>query len=380
MRIEDHHLPLLLQLNHPTRLQSVANHDEAQKHGSYSSLHSLPTRRRISLSFPRNSLHNLHPRLFDLQNLRTLDLARNRLTDVPSALARIPSLKELNLSDNKLRWLPYCFRRWSFFNQHLYVDNNPFYQGEGLKSGFLRWLTFDISADPRVVPPHSCFAGPDYHTNLGPDLEGEGLSCFVASKLASQPSTKCRLVGHMAVSYFDDTGRLLPGSPPPLTAPGSSRPLVITLDDGNFRVPDPNHWFVPTSVGNGMRSLLSCSMKTLVEGTKSWSALQRVLDPEADLPATIARALRSAYDEPSLRQRYRELPRCDICSRSYTVAHAEYTEFGFVGGRAFVPFRVRLCSWACVPSNRRDKPVHPWPIDPAYAATVKKAQRDDQPF
>lgn len=71
-----------------------------------------------------NSIHDLPPELFKLENLTVLSLRGNQLTYIPPEICRLINLKELNISQNRLPYIPSEMRDMKL--SKLQLNPNPF--------------------------------------------------------------------------------------------------------------------------------------------------------------------------------------------------------------------------------------------------------------
>ena len=53
---------------------------------------------------------------------------------------------------------------------------------------------------------------------------------------------------------------------------------------------------------------------------------------------------------------YSMFRKCHTCSREYVVARAEWVEFWSFGIGVFLPLKVSVCSWGCVPRQMMQEP------------------------
>ncbi|KAG1735493.1 hypothetical protein EDB19DRAFT_1723762 [Suillus lakei] len=81
-------------------------------------------RHMLQLYLFGNSIHNLPPELFKLENLTVLSLRGNQLIYIPPEICRLINLKELNISLNRLPYLPSEMRDMKL--SKLQLNPNPF--------------------------------------------------------------------------------------------------------------------------------------------------------------------------------------------------------------------------------------------------------------
>ncbi|KAG2358828.1 hypothetical protein BDR07DRAFT_1488902 [Suillus spraguei] len=81
-------------------------------------------RHMLQLYLFGNSIHELPPELFKLENLTVLSLRGNLLTYIPPEICRLVNLKELNISQNRLSYIPSEMRDMKL--SKLQLNPNPF--------------------------------------------------------------------------------------------------------------------------------------------------------------------------------------------------------------------------------------------------------------
>ncbi|KAG1764040.1 hypothetical protein EDD22DRAFT_1042668 [Suillus occidentalis] len=81
-------------------------------------------RHMLQLYLFGNSIHDLPPELFKLENLTVLSLRGNLLTYIPPEICRLINLKELNISQNRLKYIPSEMQDMKL--SKLQLNPNPF--------------------------------------------------------------------------------------------------------------------------------------------------------------------------------------------------------------------------------------------------------------
>lgn len=81
-------------------------------------------RHMLQLYLFGNSIRDLSPELFRLENLTVLSLRGNQLTYIPPEICRLINLKELNISQNRLSYIPSEMRDMKLLK--LQLNPNPF--------------------------------------------------------------------------------------------------------------------------------------------------------------------------------------------------------------------------------------------------------------
>ncbi|KAF2749336.1 hypothetical protein M011DRAFT_304608 [Sporormia fimetaria CBS 119925] len=239
----------------------------------------------LVLVLTQNSLRYLHPNLFKLEYLTHLLLSRNNIEQLPPLVSRLRNLKHLNLSHNRLRYLPEEIQQL-------------------LKHGD---LSVNLFNNPLVRPSNS---------DLFPGIH--------------------RLFGalYSRVTYFDETGAVLGGSPPDFVD-DQALDCVLRVRKVTTNPGDPP--FRPSTSSNA-KSLFTLTLENAL-GQLTPPTLRSYMPDE--MPPPIHEAL-SRVEERYARWQLSMLT-CR-CSRRYAVARASWIEFWQVN----VPTHVQVCSWACV--------------------------------
>lgn len=81
-------------------------------------------RHMLQLYLFGNSIHDLPPELFKVENLTVLSLRGNQLTYIPPEICRLINLKELNISQNRLPYIPSEMQDMKL--SKLQLNPNPF--------------------------------------------------------------------------------------------------------------------------------------------------------------------------------------------------------------------------------------------------------------
>jgi hypothetical protein len=329
----------------------------------------------LYINLSQNSLRRMTPSLFHLQHLTTLVLRDNQIEEVPPQISQLRNLQELDLSLNKLQYLPFEILEMLAPRgklEHLMTLGNPLL--ERVSQSRYRQL------DERVMFTSST---KDIYPRLQSSLDREALIWHIryiesmehfldaveskytsgrkaadervfvhhpaVSVAADSPSS--RYIGRSLVSYFDQTGQLLKASPAPPSSNTSDFPIIVETDEGAFGVPSTSIFAPPTP--SRIPSLLTMSVTTALTNITVEETKERIGEPVPfDASAIFAYATHNDADAG-----FGYFHQCHVCKKDYIVARAEWVEFWSTSFTVFYPFKVRVCSWGCVPESMTKKPV-----------------------
>ena len=316
-----------------------------------------------------NMLRRLTPSLFDLQHLTTLVLRDNSITELPSHISRLRNLEELDVALNRLTCLPYellemltpkgKLQRLITLGNKL-IDRMP-------QDRYQDLATLALSAAPStniwkylqaVSPDHEALAWYyRYNESLARTVAGErNMDIFThRSTLFHQEGRTDRLhnIAHTLPSYFDQAGRLLRGSPAQPQSTKGTYDCIVHTEAGAFGAPD-NMFAPPTTTR--VPSLLTYSLNTALVNISVDETYDK-LDEYVDQPDVAAILMKAEENDNGGFGYFRK---CHTCKRDYIVARAEWIEFWSICAEfstTFHPFKVRVCSWGCVPPQMRERPA-----------------------
>ena len=372
-------------------LNSVISHppvydNELPTAGQYRSL--LP---RLHVNLGKNKLRRLVPALFHLDDLTGLYLRQNDIDELPQQISRLRKLEALDVSLNKLHYLPFdivtllaphgnmtrltlmgtdllqpmSFRRFSltdYQKQH----QGPLHHLDDVREDankqlahlyptlatcqdrdqavwriryFESWANSFGGADDA----RECAAEDVGFYSHHPSLRLEAL--VEGDAVAHAP----RYIARTLVSYYGQDGKLLKGSPKLPTSDQEHYPVIIETNQGTYGLPS-SPWFVPPCTSK-VSSLFTTTLHMALHSLEPHK-IRDYLSPCA-LPmveAILSRAEANAADGYGL---FRE---CHVCRKHYVVARAEWVEFWSRGSGDFLPLRVSVCSWGCVPPDMVKRP------------------------
>ncbi|KAJ4337655.1 hypothetical protein N0V95_008284 [Ascochyta clinopodiicola] len=330
----------------------------------------------LYINLSQNSLRRLTPSLFHLQHLTTLVLRDNQIEELPPTIGQLRNLQELDVSLNKLQCLPFEILQMLEPHgklEHLQTLGNPIL--ERVSQARYRKLdervVFTSSTKdmyPRLQTCHDrealvwhirfiesmnhfLNAVESKYTSGGKAIDERVFSHHPVVPGRTDDSASARYIGRTLVSYFDQTGQPLKGSPARPSMSGDDYVVIVETDEGTFGVP-PTPIFTPTSSPR-IPSLLTMSLNTALANITVEETRERIGEPVPfDAAAVFARA---AHNDAAAGFGY--FHQCHVCNKDYIVARAEWVEFWSTSFTVFYPFRVKVCSWGCVPPEMTKKPI-----------------------
>lgn len=328
----------------------------------------------LYINLSQNSLRRMTPSLFNLQHLTTLVLRDNRIDELPPHISQLRNLQELDLSLNKLQYLPFELLQVLAPHgklEHLTTLGNPFL--ERVSQSRYRKLderivftssTQDIyprlqsCSDPEALVWHIRYiesmetfldAVESNYTTGMVSADERVFGHHPAARIAAD-SPSSRYIARTLVSYFDQAGQLVKGSPTPPTSCANEFPIILETNEGAFGVPS-NKIFAPPAP-SCIPSLLTKSINTALSNISVEESRERLGDPVPfDAAAIFARAALNDADAG-----FGYFRQCHVCQKDYIVARAEWIEFWSTSFTVFYPFKVKVCSWGCVPPEMTRMP------------------------
>lgn len=328
----------------------------------------------LYVNLSQNSLRRMTPSLFNLQHLTALVLRNNRIEELPPQICQLRNLQELDLSLNKLQTLPFELLRMLAPHgklDHLTTLGNPLLErvSQNRYRNLVEHVTFTTSTRNTYSRLQGC-ADPEalvWHIRYIESME-KYLDAVESKYTASSERADERVFSHhpfasvaadspsptyMArtlVSYFDQAGQLIKGSP---VRPSPSRkdyPVIVETNEGTFGGSSTPVFIPPTS--SRVPSLLTKSINTALANITVEETRERVGDP---VPFDAAAILTQAsHNDAGAGFGY--FHQCHVCKEDYIVARAEWIEFWSTSFTVFYPFKVRVCSWGCVPPKMTTNP------------------------
>ncbi|KZM21619.1 uncharacterized protein EKO05_0007989 [Ascochyta rabiei] len=330
----------------------------------------------LYINLGQNSLNRLTPSLFHLQHLTTLVLRDNQIEELPPKISQLRNLQELDLSLNKLQYLPFEILQMLEPHgklEHLQTLGNPILErvsqaryrklGERLvftSSTKDMYPRLQTCQDREALVWHIRFIESMNHFLSSVESKYTSAKKAVDERVfphhpiapgRTDDSASARYIGRTLVSYFDQTGQPLKGSPARPSASSNDYVVIVDTDEGAFGVPS-TPIFTP-STSSKIPSLLTMSLNTALVNITVEETRERIGEPVPfDAAAIFARAAHNDADAG-----FGYFHQCHVCNNDYIVARAEWIEFWSTSFTVFYPFRVKVCSWGCVPSDMTKKPT-----------------------
>ncbi|CAO2648780.1 Nn.00g097290.m01.CDS01 [Neocucurbitaria sp. VM-36] len=351
----------------------------------------------LYIDLTQNSLCRLTPSLFDVHSLTTLIMRDNLIEELPQQIGQLRNLQTLDVSLNKLKCLPFellqllqpygslqrlttignpllepmSSARFSagharsephsmFFTDSFHEDLD-LHQYEATEQLPDLYDSLDSCSDPeQAIWRIRCFEswsnafGGDERDEAEDGLEDDGYYGHHSTlHIDDVVSVTPRYIARTLVSFFDQAGNLIHGSPIQPTSNDKEYPVIIETNRGTYGAPSSP--FSPPSTSR-VASLITTSLHNAFKQRRNDDLTIEYLrdmlpDPiPHEVNAIFARAL--ANDKGG----YGEFRQCHVCSKDYVVARAEWIEFWSAGYGVFYPLRVKACSWGCVPEEMMERP------------------------
>ena len=329
-----------------------------------------------ALVLRNNQIKNIPPHISQLRYLKTLDVSLNNLVTLPFEMVHLlqphGSLERLNVMGNPLLE-PMSFARFNsgysstnlssvFLADSLdpYLKLHPDNASKALLDLYrcwdtcpdreqIAWRTRSIESWTNAFSGNKC---DDAETELAID---EGLyNHHPALVLEDASSRTPRYIARTLVSFFDQAGHVIQGSPITPESDDQDYPLIVETNHGTYGAPS-SPWFTPPS-SSKVASLLTTSLQNAFE--KRHNGEYSVEDVRNMLPGPIPRDANAIFEQAIENDAggYGEFRQCHLCGKKYVVSRAEWIEFWSVGFGVFYPMEVKVCSWGCVPEQMLKKP------------------------
>jgi hypothetical protein len=351
-----------------------------------------------------NKLRLLTPSLFNVQNLTTLNLVNNDIEELPAQIGQLRNLRELNISRNNIKWLP--FELLGLFQEHeqgrleiLGHSGVPWLQpnvdqvqsyGHYIHACNLEGLYRRLESDPArersvwsmrlsellVLFPDDLSKESPKGASFG---KSSGISDVYQMNRRSRDNHQSsegppRYVSRTTVTYFDQEGTLIKGSPKQPSSTDDDFTVITETIRGAHGV--PTSWFTPPHT-KPTKSLLTLALESaLAHKDQDGLTVSDLRDYIADPVPTVADALLKQA-ELNNSGGHGEFRSCHTCKKDYVMARAEWIEWWRVKALVVLPFKRKVCSWACVPETMLHRPEKeliwedaesyklPWSLDAA---------------
>jgi hypothetical protein len=402
LNLEDSDIKRIGDLTQVIRAPHV-NDNEPPEDGQFRSLEP-----DLIINLSRNRLCNLVPSLFNLQFLTALYLRENNIEELPQDIGKLVNLQSLDVSLNKLKTLPFDIvyllephgylhtlttlgnpllepmsRERFVSTDYVEPERDTFHFMDALPldmvredaAGQLDWLyeTLEECEDREQATWRI-----RYFESWKDSFDGgdDARECDIEEdqpRYAHHPSLELRAlddsevqnrapryIARTMVSYFDQFGRTVcyTGPKPSYisyeswTLPSSNDdeyPIIIETNQRTYGVPSrpfvlPEDW-IPSS---RRPNLLTSSIYTALKQYEIPHIVDH-LESSHGAPSTVLRILeRAAQNEETGYGTFRE---CHMCDSKYVVPRAEWIEFWSRGYGVFIPVKVSVCSWDCIPQE-----------------------------
>ncbi|RMZ73912.1 leucine rich repeat domain [Pyrenophora seminiperda CCB06] len=351
----------------------------------------------------RNQLRQLTPALFDLTYLTSLSLRENQIEEIPQDICRLRNLQMLDVARNKLKYLPFDIihllqphgslerlttignellepMSYSRFNSSVYIaeEEGTLYTLDALPLDLVR-------DDAKKQLAHlydnlATFQDRDqavwrirYFESWANSFDGgdDARECDVDEDLGFYPhhpslnlralddhdvmARAPRYIARTLVSYYDQCGARLSKSQSPSlpTSDQDQYSVIIETNRGTYGVP-PSNWFEPASSSKVFPLVTASLHKALRLASIEEISNLATNNGAYEIPTVVETFLHQA--EENSRDGYSVFRRCHTCSREYVVARAEWVEFWSFGPFLFLPLKVSVCTWGCVPPQIMQEP------------------------
>ncbi|EAT88635.1 hypothetical protein HBI56_042290 [Parastagonospora nodorum] len=329
-----------------------------------------------------NKLQHLTPSLFRVQNLTTLALIDNNIEELPVQISQLRRLRELNISRNHIQSLPFeMLYMWKGGNDggletlgdsgvqwlHPKDDRLEIPLPQPLRNFWstLRTTRSGLEHTDCVEQLHRTVASmPDRDQHVwgvlylemiifsdNPTQSGHTHYSFFDDEMYFM---RPRCLAHSLVSYFDEAGSLIDGSPKP---PSSEDDFATITNTARGAHGVPKSWFTPPHTKK-TKSLLTLAIHSALrhkdqEDLTISDIRHHIGDP---VPPVADAILKQA--EQNSAGGYGEFKTCFVCKSDFVVARAEWIQWyclSFGTGRT-LPFKAQVCSWGCVPDAISQRP------------------------
>lgn len=305
----------------------------------------------LYVNLARNSLQRLTPSLFNLQHLTTLVLRENQIAELPSQISRLQNLEELDISLNKIQCLP--FELLELLNgklERLTTLGNPL---------------LERVSHRRLRKQHNLFrkksSTKDLYQELHNSQDREALVWHIRTVESRESGTEFNYdspstinMATTLVSYFDQAGHLLKGSPAQPSPDTDDYCALVDVEWGTFGAPSGPIFTPPVSTR--VSPLLTTSLNVALANITVEETRERLGEP---VPFDAAAILVQATENDA-GAGFGYFRQCHVCNKDFVVARAEWIEFRACWNRLYSvihPFKVRVCSWGCVPPEMCARPA-----------------------
>lgn len=350
---------------------------------------------KLIVHLGENKLCRLTPSLFSLRFLTFLSLRKNGIKELPQLIGQLRALKTLDLSHNELTCLPFEVLRLHkpYGKLHgLYTYNNPMIHPKSFPPSASSFLPADLPLDIHLSPDqdkhielynklvklyHSLPSRDNTHYVVAlirfcehwiNEYREKSADKVIAGFYSHHPAVRVKpevrssfvqtpiYIARSLVSYYDETGNVVPLSAHFSSSTDDGSPLIIDTERGAYGV--PSAWYSPPSI-SPVPSLLTTSVHNALQKRQKFDmTIQDILDmfDEDDRPIPRTASIIFSKAVANSLGGYGEFRQCHVCKKDYIIARAEWVEFWVGGQYLLFPFKISVCSWSCVPEEVRKKP------------------------
>ncbi|ORY11454.1 hypothetical protein BCR34DRAFT_587948 [Clohesyomyces aquaticus] len=313
-----------------------------------------------SLLLPDNKISELPPQIGQLKNLTLLDVRNNRLESLPPELLDLltpcPTLKRLTTSGNPLR------EKGPDPRDVMNADNTNQNTLPGSHLERMQRIQEMAKNPPESVNPQAALWVLHTLEQLEAGFGYDALNhergfpmCLIPKLIETTRPRETDFTGNTPPSYYDESGRVVPGSPAQSSM--TCEDVVIKTKSGTWWHGPPSGvkpqdnwsgWFSrPDSPTAEIPSLFLLAAKTALEHLSPTEARAMMGNHYGDIPQFDTICGAAARNRESVFDGFRN---CYQCGKRFVVPRAEWLEFWYLAGD-FLPFRVQVCSWRCVPDS-----------------------------
>jgi hypothetical protein len=335
----------------------------------------------LFVNFGTNSLRRLTPSLFRLEHLTSLTLRNNDIDQLPQQITQLRNLKALDVALNKLKYLPLeLLEMTSPFGQleRLTLMGNPLLQpipelprllltemsphkkdlediitGESEICDSLYRVIGGYRTPIEIWRIRFLEAWLNYHRQERGILPTATETPFTSFPHQPEPFVEDwlaspRYMARTLVTYYDQAGGVMKGSPIMPAADTDDYPTVIETNRGTWGA--PKSFYSPPAPSRVISLATTCLNSALKQETVAETTRQIGEPIPFDVAAILAQA-----EQNDAGLRYGYFRQCHVCKRDYIIAKAEWVEFWALN-RTIIPFNVKVCSWGCVPTQMAKEP------------------------
>lgn len=354
--------------------------DELPAEGQYRSL--VP---ELYVNLRDNNLHYLTPSLFDVTTITSLVLTDNPIEELPAQISQLLNLKELNVSNTKLRWLPFELLRFfgrdgmldivgdsgvawlepkalqqscSAHMERMQLSSEEVEEFQSNPASYYSFLLKRLYDFLGTAPDRGNFLW--YMRKQEVSVKAQQMQAWdVELVFPHHPrigNSGSKYLARTPVSYFDAVGAVLKGSPVTPSSNTEEFDIITETDRGAHGV--PISLFSPPDVKHKhINPLATMAFHTALRHRHDEDLSIQGLRKRIGEPVPPAAEVLLTQAERNDGAGFGQFRQCHVCSRDYVIARADWIEWWVPRNYKALPFKIRVCSWACVPEGMRTKPA-----------------------